>query len=66
MVKCSFCNNELSKGTGKMFVKVSGQILYFCSNKCEKNLLKLGRIPREIKWTDAPKMKKAEKVVVSE
>ncbi len=63
MVKCSFCNNELPKGTGKMFVKVSGQILYFCSNKCEKNLLKLGRIPREIKWTDVPKVKKAEKAV---
>ncbi len=50
MVKCSFCNKELPKGTGTMYVKVSGQIMYFCSSKCEKNLLKLGRIPREQKW----------------
>jgi len=57
-MKCSFCNNEIPKGTGKMFVRVSGQILYFCSNKCEKNLLKLGRLPREHKWTHAPKIKK--------
>ncbi len=48
----------MPKGTGKMFVKVSGQIMYFCSNKCEKNLLKLERIPREHKWTSAPKIKK--------
>jgi len=52
MVKCSFCNNELPKGTGTMYVKVSGQILYFCSSKCEKNLIKLGRIPREQKWVN--------------
>ncbi len=50
-MKCSFCNNEIAKGTGTMYVKVSGQILYFCSMKCEKNLLKLKRIPREQKWT---------------
>jgi len=53
MVKCSFCNKELPKGTGTMYVKVSGQIFYFCSSKCEKNLLKLGRIPREHKWVNA-------------
>jgi len=44
-----------------MYVKVSGQILYFCSSKCEKNLLKLDRIPREHKWTSAPKQAKTEK-----
>jgi len=61
MVKCSFCNNELPKGTGKMYVKVSGQILYFCSSKCEKNLLKLGRIPREQKWVNNAALKSTEK-----
>jgi large subunit ribosomal protein L24e len=50
-MKCSFCNNEIAKGSGTMYVKISGQLLYFCSSKCEKNLLKLGRIPREHKWT---------------
>lgn len=59
-MKCSFCNNEIPKGSGTMYVKVSGQLLYFCSSKCEKNLIKLGRIPREEKWTtkDVEKKKK--------
>ena len=48
----------MPKGTGTMYVKVSGQILYFCSSKCEKNLLKLGRIPREHKWVGHAKSEK--------
>jgi large subunit ribosomal protein L24e len=51
MAKCSFCGNTLEMGTGKMFVEKDGKILYFCSSKCEKNLLKLGRRPRNEKWT---------------
>ena len=43
-----------------MFVKVSGQIIYFCSSKCEKNLFKLKRIPREHKWTAVKRDKNAE------
>ncbi len=35
-----------------MFVKVDGKILYFCSNKCEKNNNKLGRKARETGWTE--------------
>ncbi|MCX8147189.1 MAG: 50S ribosomal protein L24e [Candidatus Woesearchaeota archaeon] len=51
MVNCSFCGNIIKRGTGKMLVKTDGKILYFCSNKCEKNLLKLGKKPRETRWT---------------
>ncbi|MFW5704470.1 MAG: 50S ribosomal protein L24e [Nanoarchaeota archaeon] len=51
MVKCTFCGKELVPGSGKMFVKDNGQVLYFHSNKCEKNFLKLGRDPRKFKWT---------------
>lgn len=51
MVKCTFCGKEIDKGTGKMFVKVDSTIYYFCSSKCEKNMLKLKRIPRNIPWT---------------
>lgn len=36
-----------------MMVFISGKINYFCSNKCEKNLLKLKRKPLETKWTEA-------------
>jgi len=52
MSRCSFCGKIMERGTGTMFVKKDGKILYFCSSKCEKNLLKLGRVPRRIKWTD--------------
>ena len=51
MVECSFCGKEIPKGTGKMFVKNDGKILYFCSRKCEKNMLELKRIPKKVKWT---------------
>lgn len=55
MVKCSFCNDELERGTGKMYVKKDGKILYFCSMKCEKNLLKLGRRAVNMKWVTKKK-----------
>lgn len=48
---CSFCGKEFERGTGKMFVKLSGAVLYFCSRKCEKNMIKLGRDPKKIRWT---------------
>ncbi|NOZ82497.1 MAG: 50S ribosomal protein L24e [Euryarchaeota archaeon] len=51
MKRCSFCDGEIEPGTGKMFVKRDGSLLYFCSSKCEKNMLKLGRNPRRIRWT---------------
>lgn len=52
MPRCSFCGEEIEKGTGKMYVKKDAKILFFCSTKCEKNLLKLGRKPRTTKWTN--------------
>ncbi len=52
MAKCSFCGTELKKGTGKMYVKNNGQVLYFCKSKCEKNMLKLQRDARKLKWTE--------------
>ena len=55
MVKCSFCNSELEKGTGKMYVFKTGKINYFCSTKCEKNTLKLKRNPINFKWASKPK-----------
>ena len=38
-------------GTGKIFVFNTGKIVNFCSNKCEKNMLKLDRVARKSKWT---------------
>jgi len=51
MPKCSFCGNTIEKGTGKMFVKKDGKLLYFCSSKCEKNMLKLRRKPIKTRWS---------------
>ena len=51
MARCSFCDNKIEKGTGKIYVEKSGKILYFCSMKCEKNLLKLKRKSLKTKWT---------------
>ncbi len=48
--KCSFCNQEIEAGTGLMYVKNDGTILRFCSSKCRKNLLKLKRAARHLKW----------------
>ena len=48
---CSFCGNEIEPGTGKMYIKKDGTLFFFCSNKCQKNLLKLKRVPRRVKWT---------------
>ncbi|AIY90370.1 50S ribosomal protein L24e [Geoglobus acetivorans] len=48
---CSFCGEEIEPGTGKIYVRRDGRILHFCSRKCEKNMVKLGRNPRRVKWT---------------
>lgn len=72
MVKCTFCSSEIPKGTGKMYVRKDGRVFYFCSNKCNKNMFKLGRKPVNFKWTrdltevnvvskDKPEVKEAPK-----
>ncbi len=48
---CSFCSSEITAGTGKMFIRKTGKVLYFCSSKCEKNMLKLKRNPARTRWT---------------
>jgi len=61
MSKCNFCGNNIEKGTGKMYVQKDAKILYFCSSKCEKNLLKLKRKPIKTKWSSKyEKQKKKE------
>ncbi len=50
MRTCSFCHKEIEEGTGKMYVKRDGKIYFFCRIKCEKNMIKLKRVPRKVKW----------------
>jgi len=58
-MECSFCGKDIEQGTETIFVTKKGKVFYFCSSKCEKNLLKLGRKPRKIKWTEAYRAEKA-------
>lgn len=51
MVKCDFCGSELPIGGGKLYAKKDGTSYYFCSNKCEKNMIVLNRKPVKTKWT---------------
>lgn len=57
-MKCSFCNQEIPKGTGKLYALKDGTRFRFCSGKCEKNQLKLGRKPRNFKWASKEKVAK--------
>lgn len=47
---CSFCGKTVEPGTGIMYVKNDGTVLWFCSSKCFKSY-KMGRDPRKLKWT---------------
>ena len=53
-MKCSFCGSNIPKGTGKMFVKNTGEIFYFDKSKCEKNFF-MGRDKKKLKWAKAEK-----------
>ena len=63
---CSFCGRPIEPGTGLMYVRNDNQRLYFCTKKCERNMLVLGRKARKLKWTEgyergaAPPAKAAE------
>ena len=45
---CTFSGEEIEPGTGMMFVRRDGTVLW-C--KARKNSLKLKRNPRRVKWT---------------
>ena len=50
--KCSFTGKTIPPGTGMMYVKKTGQVLYFINSIAKKNYLNLGRVPARTKWTD--------------
>lgn len=49
---CSFCNNEIPKGTGELYVLRDGTTLAFCSSKCKANQVDLRREGRLVGWTN--------------
>ncbi len=51
-MKCSFCGKAIPKGSGKILVRNSGQILTFCKSKCDRNF-GMGREGKNVRWTEA-------------
>ena len=56
--KCSFTGKPIPPGTGMMYVKKTGQVLYFISSKAKKNYLNLNRVPARTRWTDTARKKR--------
>ncbi len=48
---CSFSGEEIEPGTGIMYVKRDGTVLWFINSKAKKNYIKLRRNPRRTEWT---------------
>jgi len=48
---CAFCASSIEPGTGMMYVKNDGSILWFCTRKCRISMLDFKRNPRKLKWT---------------
>jgi large subunit ribosomal protein L24e len=46
---CDYTGEEIEPGTGKMFVRTDGTILWFKDSKAEKNYF-LGRESRDLEW----------------
>jgi len=53
MVKCFFCGKDESIHRGLHLINNDGTISYYCSSKCRRNSLDLGRDRRKLKWTEA-------------
>ena len=49
MPECSFCKTQYEIPRGLTFVLPNGEILYFCSSKCQKNR-KMGRNSKKVNW----------------
>lgn len=53
MTKCVFCGKEEHSFKGIHLIKNDGSVNFFCSGKCRKNAVKLGRDKKRLKWTEA-------------
>lgn len=65
-MKCSFCGYEIERGTGKIKFMKDEKVVHLCGSKCEKNMFKLRRIPRETAWTADYKAAKAMRMATQE
>jgi large subunit ribosomal protein L24e len=51
MTKCVFCGKESSPYKGVHLIKNDGSVNFYCSSKCRRNSINLGRDKKKIKWT---------------
>ena len=49
---CDYSGQEIEPGTGTMYVKTDGTVLWFADSKCEKNYF-MGREARDLEWIDS-------------
>ncbi len=63
--KCSFSGAAIAQGTGTMYIRKDGRILYFENMKSQKNFFKLGRKPRETRWTEDYKVEKKSRMAAA-
>lgn len=48
LVKCSYCSADIEKGTGFAYVRKTGVIRYYCSQRCYRfNILHNRKIRRK-------------------
>jgi len=50
MPRCSFCKQNYEFPRGLTLVLNDGNIIYFCSGKCRKNMLHLRRDNKKVNW----------------
>lgn len=54
-MKCTYCNEEVRKGQGTVYVYKTGNMSYFCSNRCYKYGIVIGRnVKRKVKKVAKP------------
>ena len=44
-MKCAYCQSEIEKGTGIMYVRRTGAIKYYCTKRCLKFDVKFKKKP---------------------
>jgi len=65
MPQCSYCKKNYENPRGLTFVMTNGEILYFCSSKCQKNH-KLGRKSEKVNWIRKKDKKHLEENVIED
>lgn len=50
-MKCSFSGKDIPLGKGVVYFTSNGKMYSFYSSKSKKNMLKLNRDPKTMKWS---------------